>query len=159
MSENNSKIHITKALSSSLIMELMDENPNLEVITCSPSLYNRTSKKYIEILKSLDIEVKKEYNWGAKPKFKNQENDILNLAKKGFKAKEISEKLGIPISRVYHLVRKSDDKFKFNNYKRKYDNSKRELINSMKNEGKNPKEISRELNIPIRTVYYILNKK
>lgn len=159
MDEKTTTIHITKALSSSRIIELIDEFPNLRTITCSPSIYNRISDSYIEALNNLDIEVKKEYKWGAKPLYSHQEGDVLNLAKKGFKATEIAEKLDIPLSRVYHLVRKSDDDFTFDNYKRKHDNNKRELVKSLKNQGESAKSIATKLDIPLRTVYYILNKK
>ena len=48
MDEETTKIHITQVLTLSKVMELIDEYPNLEEITCSPSVYNRISKKYIE---------------------------------------------------------------------------------------------------------------
>ena len=66
MDEDVTTIHITKALSSAIIVDLMENYPNLEVITCSPSVYKRTSNTYIEALSQLDIEVRKKYNWGAK---------------------------------------------------------------------------------------------
>lgn len=159
MNENVTSLHITEVLSSSKIIELIDEYPNLNTITCSPSVFNRTSKSYIEALGNLDIEVKTEYRWGAKPIYSNQREDVLKLAKDGFKASEIAEKLEIPLSRVYHLVRTSDDDFKFNNYKRKYDNNEKDLVKSLKNQGESAKSIADKLNMPLRTVYYILNKK
>lgn len=159
MNENVTSLHITEVLSSSKIIELIDEYPNLNTITCSPSVFNRISKSYIEALSNLDIEVKTEYRWGAKPIYSNQREDVLKLAKDGFKASEIAEKLEIPLSRVYHLVRTSDDDFKFNNYKRKYDNNEKDLVKSLKNQGESAKSIADKLNMPLRTVYYILNKK
>ena len=72
MDENITTIHITKALSSSMIVEIIDNYPNLEEITCAPSVYRRTSKRYIEALNQLDINVKTKYEWGAK----SQSNDI-----------------------------------------------------------------------------------
>ena len=159
MDENITTIHITEVLSSSKIIELIEEYPNLDTITCSPSVFNRISKSYIEALNNLDIDVKTEYKWGAKPIYSHQEGNVLKMAKEGYGASEIAQELDIPLSRVYHLVRKSDDEFKFNNYKRKYDDNEKNLIKSLKDQGESAKSISSQLNIPLRTVYYILNKK
>ena len=55
MEENVTKIHITEALSSFRIINLLENYPNLEKITCPPSVYNRTSDNYIDALKQLEI--------------------------------------------------------------------------------------------------------
>ena len=156
MDEDVTTIHITEVLSSALIMDLIDEYPNLCEITCSPSVYNRTSKNYIDALEQLDIEVNKKYNWGAKSRTNGEEKIVLDLVKKGLKAREISEKLDISLNRVYYLLRKNKDNVKFDNYKRKYNHSE---VKNLKENGLKPKEISEKLDIPLRTVYYILNKK
>ena len=154
MDEKTRTIHITKALSSSMIVELFDEYPNLEEITCSPSVYNRTSSKYIDALTTLGIEVKKKYKWGAKSRSDNLELYILKLSDEGMSAREISNRLEIPLNRVYYLLRKG--KASFNNRQRKHDHDE---VKRLKREGLKPKEISEKLDIPLRTVYYILNKK
>ena len=87
MDEDVTSVHITKGLTSSTILDLIEEYPNLEEITCCPSIFNRISKNYIDALNQLDITVSKKYNWGAKPKYSSLEEDILNLAKEGKKAK------------------------------------------------------------------------
>jgi len=80
-------IHITKPLSSVMIMDLMDKYSNLEEITCSPSVYNRISKTYIDALSQLDIEVKKKYEWGAKSRSNELEGYVLKLSNEGLSAK------------------------------------------------------------------------
>ena len=154
MDEDVTTIHITKALSSSMIVELIEEYPNLSRITCSPSVYNRTSKTYINALEQLDIEVEKKYNWGAKSQTDGIEFEVLKLSNEGLKPKEIAEKLNMTLNRVYYLLRKS--KAKFDNRKRKYNHTE---IKNLKDEGLSAKEISEKLDIPLRSVYYILNKK
>lgn len=154
MDEDVTTIHITKALSSSMIVELIEEYPNLSMITCSPSVYNRTSKTYIDALEQLDIEVEKKYNWGAKSQTEGIEFEVLKLSNDGLKPKEIAEKLNMTLNRVYYLLRKS--KAKFDNRKRKYNHTE---IKNLKDEGLSAKEISEKLDIPLRSVYYILNKK
>ncbi len=154
MDEDITTIHITKTLTSSMIVELIDEYPNLEEITCSPSVYNRTSNTYIDALRQLDINVKKEYNWGAKSRSNGLEFYVLKLSNEGLTPKQISQKLEISLNRVYYLLKKANAKF--DNRNRKYDY---EEIKQLKHDGLKPKEIAEKLDIPLRSVYYILNKK
>lgn len=157
--EETTTIHIKEVLSSLKIMELMDRYPNLQTITCSKSVYDRISKTYIEALNSLDIEVRIEYNWGRQPKNEMLKSKVVKLARSGLSAKAISRQLEIPLSKVYYLVKSHDENFRFNDYRRKHDDDKRNLVRKLRDEGKKPAEISEELDIPVRTVYYILNKK
>lgn len=154
MDEDVTTIHITKALSSFMIMNLLEEYPNLEKITCSPSVYDRTSKNYITALNQLDIEVVKEYHWGARKKQCDYEDELLQLASEGYKASEIADILDISVNRVYYLLRRNKTKLGTNTKKHDY-----EEIKSLKQSGLKPKEISEKLNIPLRSVYYILNNK
>lgn len=154
MSDETTTIHITKALSSSMIVDLIEEYPNLSEITCSPSVYERTSKTYVDALSQLDIEVIKKYNWGAKSQSNGAEFEVLKLSDEGLKPKEIADKLNITLNRVYYLLRKS--KANFDNRKRKYNHAE---IKNLKDEGMSAREISEKLDIPLRSVYYILNKK
>jgi hypothetical protein len=154
MNEDVRTVHITKTLSSSVIVELLDNYPNLEEITCPPSVYKRTSNKYIDALKKLDINVKTKYKWGAESKSNDIEFYVRKLSDEGLTAKQISQKLDISLNRVYYLLRKS--KAKFDNRRRKYDHSE---IKQLKEDGFSAKEISQNLDIPLRTVYYILNNK
>ncbi len=154
MDENIKTIHITKVLTSSMIVDLIEEYPNLCEITCSPSVYNRTSSTYIDALSQLDIEVVKKYNWGAKSQSNGAEFEVLKLSEEGLKPKEIAQKLDISLNRVYYLLKKS--KASFDNRVRKHNHSE---VKRLKQEGLNAKEISQKLDIPVRTVYYILNKK
>ena len=154
MDEDVTTIHITEALSSFMIVNLLENYPNLEKITCSPSVYNRTSNTYIEALNQLDIEVVKEYHWGASKKSCDYEDELLKLASEGYKASEIAEMLDITVNRVYYILRRNKTKLETNTKKHDYDE-----IKSLRNDGLKPKEISEKLNIPIRTVYYILNNK
>ena len=42
---------------------------------------------------------------------------------------------------------------------KKYDPSTLKLIEELIKKGKTPREISEELNIPLRTVYYLINRR
>lgn len=154
MDEDVTTIHITETLSSFMIINLLEEYPNLERITCAPSVYERTSKKYIDALRQLDIEVVKEYHWGASRQPCDYEDELLELAGEGYKAAEIAEILDITVNRVYYLLRRNKTKLDTNTKKYDY-----EEVKSLRESGLKPREISEKLNIPLRSVYYILNNK
>lgn len=154
MDEDKTTVHITKALTSSIIVDLIEEYPNLSQITCSPSVYNRTSPTYIDALSQLDIEVVKKYNWGAKSQSNGAEFEVLELSNEGLKPKEIAEKLDISLNRVYYLLKKSEASF--DNRVRRHNHAE---VKHLKEEGLNAGEIAEKLDIPLRSVYYILNKK
>ena len=154
MDKKVTSIHITKALSSSMIVDLIDEYPDLEEITCAPSVYDRTSQTYIDALKEVGINVKKKYEWGAKSKSNGIEFYVVKLSNEGMTARQISQKLDISLNRVYYLLKKG--KANFDNRKRKHDHSE---IKRLKSEGWSANEIADKLDMPIRSVYYILNKK
>ena len=154
MDEDVTTIHITETLSSFMIINLLEEYPNLERITCAPSVYERTSKKYIDALRQLDIEVVKEYHWGASRQPCDYEEELLKLANEGYKAAEIAEMLDITVNRVYYLLRRNKTKLDTNTKKYEY-----EEVKSLRESGLKPCEISEKLNIPLRSVYYILNNK
>ncbi|WP_405297938.1 hypothetical protein [Methanobrevibacter sp.] len=154
MDKKITSIHITKTLSSSMIVDLIDEYPDLEEITCAPSVYKRTSQTYIDALKEVGIDVKKKYEWGAKSKSNGIEFYVVKLSNEGMTARQISQKLDISLNRVYYLLKKG--KANFDNRKRKHDHSE---IKRLKSEGWSAKEIADKLDMPIRSVYYILNKK
>ena len=154
MNENINSIHITEVLTSTMIVDLIDKYPNLNEISCSPSIYDRTSNNYIDALAQLDINVKKKYNWGAKSKTNGAEFEVLKLSNDGLTPKEIANRLDITLNRVYYLLKKSNANF--DNRKRKHDAVK---IKSLKNEGLSAKQISEKLDVPLRSLYYLLNKK
>ena len=142
MDEDVTTIHITEVPSSFMIMNLLEKYPNLEKITCSPSIYGRTSP------------IEKEYHWGSSKKPCDYEDELLELASEGYKAREIAEILDITVNRVYYLLRRNKTKLNTNTKKYDYDE-----IESLSKSGMKPKEISEKLDIPLRSVYYILNKK
>ena len=154
MDEKTTTIHMSKVLTASTIVSLLEEYPDLVEITCPKSVYERTSPRYIEALGKLDIKVEIDYNWGGKSKTNGAELEVLELANQGLSAKEIAQKLGLTLNRVYYLLKIS--KANIDNIKRKHNH---EEVKRLKDEGLSPKQISEELEIPLRSVYYILNKK
>ncbi len=158
--EDITRVHVTKAFTLKNLMDLIDKYPNLNTITCSKSIYERTPKRYFEALDSVDIKVEIDYKWGENKKYtKDEINRVLNLLNKGNSPKDISELLDIPLKRVYYFRSKYSDTDKKNYYNKKYKKETYNEIFKLKDENYKPKEISKKLDIPLRTIYYILNKK
>ncbi len=158
--ENNIwKVHITESLSSKKIIELIDEYPSLKLITCSKSLYDRIPPKYLDALEQLNIEVKIEYNPGVKPKFSKELIDnVIELKKDGLTPKEISDNLDIKTKQVYYILEKYSN-IKLKGHKRKYSDNLKDEIRQLKEKGLKVREISERTNVPVRSIYYILNNK
>ena len=156
------EVHISTTLSSKKILELIDEYPNLKIITCPKSIFNRISKKYLEVLNKLGITVKIKYNWGKPVKYKETDwKNVITLIKQGMSPQDIAEKLNMPIQTIYYL--KNKDKNELIRLKRgkrkKYNNKIREKVKKLANDGVPKKKISENENIPLRTVYDIVNEK
>ncbi|MDR3290888.1 MAG: helix-turn-helix domain-containing protein [Methanobrevibacter sp.] len=153
------EIHIRKPLSSKLIVELLDTYPNLKRITCPISLYNRISKKYIDVLNEIGVHIKIKYNYNHPKKYGDDIGlKVVDLIHEGKTPLEVGNILDLPIKKVYYL------RAKFSNPKNKLKTGKKtkyseEQINSIKiqkEDGIPIKKIAEIENIPLRTVYYII---
>lgn len=150
------EVYVNRALSSQVIMELLDKYPNLKKIKCPQSLYVRTSKKYLKALEELGIEVEPVLKRGRPRKYGDDEAVLIhNLLEEGYSPKDISEKLDIPIKSVYYL---KDTKLK-RGRKPKYSKEIEDKVKGLYADGFSAKEISEKLNIPLRTVYCLIKRK
>lgn len=156
---NAVEVHISTQLTSQKIIQLMDTYPSLKRITCPQSIYNRISPDYIKALDNLGVSIEIKYNWGKKKYSMTQINQVVDLFNEGKRSDEIATELDMPIANVNYIKSKYFDKINVKHYKRKYDEECRQKVKSMRESGMKPKEISKELNIPVRSIYYILNKK
>lgn len=156
---NAVEIHISTQITSQKLIELMDTYHSLKRITCPQSIYNRISPSYIKALEEVGISVEVKYNWGKKKYSKTQINQVIDLFNEGKRSEDIANILEMPVSNVNYIKSKYFDKIKVKHYNRKYDEETRLKIKDMKESGLKPKEISKELDIPVRSIYYILNKK
>ena len=160
--DNNNTIHVSSQLSSKRIVELMDEFPDLKKITCPPSLYNRISKKYLEVLDELGIEIEIKHKWKGKKKYDDEKKEeVRNLIKEGKTPSQIAEKLNLPVKTIYYL-KDSDKNEKIplkKGKKSKYSDATITKIKNLHKTGISPKKISKQEKIPLRTVYYIIKNK
>ncbi|MEA4957660.1 hypothetical protein SDC9_08622 [bioreactor metagenome] len=157
--ENGSNVHISSQLSSKMIVDLMDKYPNLKKITCPPSIYNRISKKYLEVLEELEIDVEVKHNWRTPKKYSDEKKkEIIDLIKNGSTPFEIAEHLNLPLKTVYYMKNSYDkEKIKLKRGKKnKYDDSIRTRIKNLYKSGVSAQKIAKKEKIPIRTIYYII---
>ena len=96
----SSKIHVNKPLSSRLIIELLDENPDLETIECPQSLYERTSQTYLDALNELGITISIIEQRGRPQKYDEGIRDTIDeMLNSGFNPKAIA-KVVAPIVQI-----------------------------------------------------------
>ena len=160
-SKDGIEIYINAPLTSRRIVELMDKYPNMARILCPISLYKRTSPKYIEILKKLEIEVKGIHKMGPPRKYDEKTITLLGeKLEKGLSPQEIAQEMNLPLKTVYYLKNKNfGEKGKLKTGRKpKYDIETIHRIKNMKKEKLSAKEISEIENIPLRTVYRLLKK-
>ena len=152
----SSKVHVNKPLSSKLIIELLDDNPDLEEIECPLSLYERTSETYLDALNELGISIIIIESRGRPKKYdENLKKEINEMLSSGLNPKAIANRLNINTKTVYYL---KNGKLKQGPKSKYSDRTKKEIL-KMKEEGISVSKISEELNIPIRTIYYILKQE
>ena len=151
-----SKIHVNKPLTSRLIIELLDNNPDLEEIECPNSLYKRTSDVYLEALSELGITITTVAKRGRPKKYDDDlKGKINNMIDEGLSPNAIANRLHINVKTVYYLKNKRLKQ----GPKSKYSDEKIQEIISLKSKGISVKKISNKLDIPIRTIYYILKNE
>lgn len=151
----SSKVHVNKPLSSKLIIEILDENPDLEEINCPLSLYERTSEIYLNALNELGVTINIIESRGRPKKYDDDLKEKINeMISSGLSVKAIASRLNIDSKTVYYLKEKKLKQGPKSKYSEK---TKREIVN-MKDNGVPVKKISEKLKIPSRTIYYILKK-
>ena len=150
------ELYVKHSLTSHKIMEILDNNPELEKITCPPSLYERIAPKYIEALSKLGIKVESSSRRGRPKKYGREDRESVHkMFKQGFTPQEISNTLEIPLKTVYYL---NDTPLK-KGRKVKYTPQTVSKVRSLHENRVSARDISTKLNIPLRTVYSLLNRK
>jgi hypothetical protein len=153
------EVHITKRLSSKVIVELLDNYPALKRITCPISVYNRISKRYIDVLSDIGVSVDVGYNYNHPKKYLHDVGlKVVDLIQEGKKPLEVANILDLPVERVYYLrSRFSNPKIKLKTGKKtKYTEKQINDIKVQRERGVPVKKIAEVENIPLRTVYYII---
>jgi len=150
------EIYVNRPLTSHKIMEILDKNPELEKITCPPSIYRRMASRYIEALSRLGVKVEPVQRRGRPKKYDEKCLKKLEyMFKQGYTPNEISDTLKIPLKTVYYFNKSSLKKGRKNKYTSKTINK----VQTLHDKGLSAREISDNLNIPLRSVYDLLKRK
>ena len=149
------EIYVNQPLTSRKIMEILEENPEIEKITCPPSIYKRITPRYIEALSKLGVKVEPVTKRGRPKKYSEKDlENINNMLKQGYTPHEISDRLKIPLKTIYYFIESPLKRGR----KPKYSFETKQKVKSMHDEGHSAKEISKNLNIPLRSVYSLIKK-
>lgn len=136
-------------------MEILDKYPELKKIKCPPSIYQRTSPKYLEALSKLGVEVEALKKRGRPRKYdKSDVKTIRKMLREGFTPQEVSDDLGIPLKTIYYFNKTPLKRGR----KGKYSPKTLKKVKNLYNEGLKARDISEKLNIPLRTVYSLLKR-
>lgn len=102
------KVHLSVRPTINILASILTAAPNVKVVTCPPSLYERTPKKIRSALSKIDIAFEAFLLTPGRPRsHPNWKIDkVYDLEDEGYSAKEISDKLDIPLTTVYYYLKK-----------------------------------------------------
>ncbi|RLF61226.1 MAG: DUF1699 domain-containing protein [Thermoplasmata archaeon] len=108
LNEKTKKVHFSIRPTINILASILTAAPNVEKITCPPSLYERTPQKIKDALEKIGVKFEALLLTPGRPRshpnWKIQK--VYELGKKGYSAKEISEQLNIPLTTVYYYLKK-----------------------------------------------------
>lgn len=102
------EVHLSVRPTINIIASILTAAPNIKLITCPPSLYERTPQKIKGALKKVGVGFKPLLLTPGRPRMHpdSKIHKIYALNKKGFPAKKISKDLKIPLTTVYYYLNK-----------------------------------------------------
>lgn len=111
LDEETNKVHLSIRPTINILASILTAAPNTKVITCPPSLYERTPKKIRFALEKIGISFEPLLLTPGRPRsHPNWKIDkVYDLEQKGFSAKDISDELGIPLTTVYYYLKKDEE--------------------------------------------------
>lgn len=108
LDENTKKVHFSIRPTINILASILTAAPNVEKITCPPSLYERTPKKIRTALDKIGISFEALLLTPGRPRSHPnwKISKVYDLEEKGYSAKEISDELKIPLTTVYYYLKK-----------------------------------------------------
>ena len=105
LNEKTEKVHLSIRPSVTVLVHILSKAPNVRIIAVPPSLLKCVPIKIKRALEKVGVELSPEC---AEPgrKRKRDPKPVIELLKKGFSAKQVSERLGVPVSTVYYYKNK-----------------------------------------------------
>lgn len=105
---NTKKVHFSIRPTINILASILTAAPNVQNITCPPSLYERTPQKIRKALDKIGIKFEALLLTPGRPRSHPnwKINKVYELDGKGYSAKEISDELKIPLTTVYYYLKK-----------------------------------------------------
>jgi hypothetical protein len=102
------KVHLSVRPTINIIASILTAAPNIKLITCPPSLFERTPKKIKDALSKVNVRFEALLLTPGRPRMHSDSkiDEIYSQSKKGFSAKKISRDLKIPLTTVYYYLNK-----------------------------------------------------
>jgi hypothetical protein len=109
LNEDVTEVYINLRPTKEIIVHILERAPNVRKIGCPPSLYPKVSKRIINALAQLGIELVPESFPRGRPKKYDEETiqRIFEMVESGRGPKEVSRSLNIPLRTVYYLLKNS----------------------------------------------------
>ncbi len=103
------EVYVPRRISRALAAELIRRFPRLKRIYVPQSVLQQTSRRVIEALKHVGIDVLPTGRGRGRPRKYGEEiaKRAREMREQGKSAREIAEALGIPLRTVYHILRQS----------------------------------------------------
>ncbi len=108
--EDTNTVHFSIRPTINILASILTAAPNVKKITCPPSLYERTPRKIKTALGKIGIDFEALLLTPGRPRSHPnwKIEKVYQLEKKGHTAKDISEKLKIPLTTVYYYLKKEE---------------------------------------------------
>jgi hypothetical protein len=108
LDNTTAEVHLSIRPTINIIASILTAASNIKLITCPPSLYERTPQKIKDALAKINVEFKPVLLTPGRPRMHSDSkiHKIYGLNKKGFSAKKISRELSIPLTTVYYYLSK-----------------------------------------------------
>ncbi len=108
LNEEVQKVHLSVRPTINIIASILTAAPKIKLITCPPSLFERTPRKIKEALSKVGVTFEALLLTPGRPRMHadTKIDGIYGLKKKGYSAKKISKDLSIPLTTVYYYLNK-----------------------------------------------------
>ncbi len=108
LNEGTGDVHLSISPTINIIASILTAAPNIKLITCPPSLFERTPKKIKVALEKVNVKFEPLLLTPGRPRMHSDSkiDEIYKLSKKGFSAKKISKDLKVPLTTVYYYLNK-----------------------------------------------------
>ncbi len=114
MDETTKHVHLSIRPTIGILVMILTAAPNLELITCPPSLYERTPEKIKKALEKVGVKFQPLLLSPGRPRSHPEWKieKISELENKGLSLKDISSELNLPEATVHYYIRKRGRKRK-----------------------------------------------